>query len=446
MRINIDNFVRITLLQDQEIKEIKTDLTLLNPKWLENNKMGYWNGKTPMYIKGYKQRGQTLVVPRGYFSSLRLNPTCQVVDNRRILSPIALNFAGILRPYQQDAADALLARDEGVLSAPTGSGKTCIALYVIAQRHQPTLIMVHTKDLLEQWIDRIGKFLEIPKKGIGIIGGGKCTIKDINVGMVQTIYKKGKHFKDKIGFVIVDECHWVPARTFSEAVTQFDAKYLLGLSATPWRRDRLTDLIHWYLGPLAYKISQKGMIESGNVLPIKVIKRYTDFDTDLDASLNYSKVMRQLRADAKRNNMIADDISTETKRRGGIIIALSDNREHCSTIKDLLRTRGVASTVITGQLSITTRGKILEQVEAKKIRVLMATGQLLGEGFDCPGLTIMFLMTPIKFHGRLLQYLGRIRRPAPGKKEAIVYDYIDRRVGVLYASSLSRRKVYNDLA
>ena len=443
--IDISNYLHIKGLANRDIKNLKEKLTLLNPKWIENNKMGYWNGKTPKYIKGYKQKGQTLIIPRGCFNFSGIYPLHKVIDNRRVLPSVDLNFNGVLRPYQQEAVEALLKRDEGVLSAPTGSGKTCIALYMVAQRQQPALVIVHTKDLLRQWVDRIEKFLKLSKKEIGIIGGGKCKIRDvINVGMVQTLYKKGRQIADKIGFVIVDECHRTPARTFLEALTQFDAKYLLGLSATPWRRDRLTELIHWYLGPLVHEIDQDDMIESGNVLPIRVIRRYTDFDTDLDASTNYSKVMCQLRADIARNNMIADDIAKEAGKKG-IIIALSDSREHCWAISRLLLSRGIPCVVVTGELPIAARDRVLQQVQARKIKLLIATGQLLGEGFDCPGLTTMFLMTPIKFDGRLLQYLGRIRRPAPGKKRAVVYDYIDRRVGVLYASAISRGKVYRSL-
>ncbi len=156
--------------------------------------------------------------------------------------------------------------DWGALISATGSGKTTMGLYLVAQRKQPTLIIVHTKNLLTQWVDRIESFLNIPKKEIGIIGNGKKKIGDkITVATVQSLYKCAGEVAPHIGHIIVDECHRAPSRTFTEAVTAFDSKYMLGLSATPYRRDKLSKLIFWHLGDTHHEIDKSHLIEKGHI-------------------------------------------------------------------------------------------------------------------------------------------------------------------------------------
>ncbi len=203
-------------------------------------------------LKFYTEVGHGLVIPRGYARQLILlcrhyDIPYQIEDQRRVLAEADFKFNGQLKSFQEKAVRVMLSKDFGTLSAPTASGKTVMALYMIAQRRQPALIVAHTKELAFQWVNRIGDFLGIPEKDVGFIGGGKKDIGEkITVALVQTLYKCADEVARHIGYLIVDECHRSPSRTFTEAVTAFDSKYMLGLSATPWRRDKLSVLIFWH--------------------------------------------------------------------------------------------------------------------------------------------------------------------------------------------------------
>ncbi len=336
-------------------------------------------------------------------------------------------------------------KDFGTLSAPTGSGKTIMALYIIAQRKQPALIVVHTKELLNQWCDRIETFLGIPKAEIGIIGAGKKIIGDnITVALVQTLYKCTCDVLQHIGHLVVDECHRVPSRTFTEAVTAFDSKYMLGLSATPWRRDKLSKLIFWHLGDVHFEIDKEDLQETGDILKAEVVTRETDFIPYNDATFEYSKMLSELTKSELRNNLICGDVVAAARNGSGICLVLSDRRDHCKALHDILQNNfDQSSTVLTGDVPAKERQDIVDRLNSGKVKVLVATGQLIGEGFDCKQLSTLFLATPISFDGRVLQYLGRVLRPTPGKDKATIFDYVDVNVPVLVSSAKAREKVYN---
>jgi len=425
-------------------------LRFTNPKWLENDRLGRWNRGTPRELRFFDRiRGDGLWIPRGYIRHLlllcrRQGVKYQIVDQRRNLPPVDFKFLGRLKPFQQKAVAEMLPKDFGTLSAPTGSGKTVMALYMIAQRSQPALIVVHTKELAFQWIDGTAAFLHIPTNNVGFIGGGKRTIGEkITVALVQSLYKIGDEVSKQIGFLIVDECHRCPSRTFTEAVTCFDSRYMLGLSATPWRRDSLSKLIFWHLGDVHHDVDKSSLIQSGDVLPAEVIVRETNFKPYYDPVNEYSKMLSELAADDERNRLIASDVANETTNSDGICLVLSDRKNHCETLQALLRYKHkVSSELLTGDLSESQRQAVVERLHKGKIKVLVATGQLIGEGFDCRELSTLFFATPIRFSGRVLQYLGRVLRPAPGKEKARVYDYVDVKVDVLKKAARARQKVY----
>ena len=453
MKISIANKVLIQEAPKTFLSSVKDHLTFDNPKWIENSKRGFWNGDTTKRLECFEQTDSDLLIPRGYIQHLLKLARTQGIryilqDRRRTLPEVNFTFHGELRPFQKIAVPDILSREFGVLSAPTGSGKTCMALYVIGARRQPTLIVVHRKDLLNQWRDRIETFLECPKSEIGVIGNSKHTLGTrITVATVQSLYKCADEVKKHIGFLVVDECHRTPSRTFTEAVSQFDSRYLLGLSATPWRRDKLSRLIYWSLGDIVHKVDRENLLKTRDILPVEVIRRETDFDTLLDASKEYSSVISELTKDAKRNSLIAQDVSREVQKGKGICLVLSDRKTHCEAIKDLLRQKyGEQTEVLTGSTPKKKRQTVIKRLEQGKVSILIATGQLIGEGFDCKNLTTLFLATPIRFSGRVIQYLGRVLRPAPGKEKAVVYDYVDRCVGPLEASAKARMQTYLNAA
>jgi superfamily II DNA or RNA helicase len=448
MEIEISNQLIIRNASATLQKEIRQFLTISNPAWLENEKMGRWNGKTEPYLYCYEITSSSLIVPRDFLPWIinlarKHGERFQIIDRRNTLPEINFQFLGSLRPFQEEAASAMLARDMGTLAAPTGSGKTVIALYLIAQRKQPTLIIVHTKELLNQWIERIHKFLEIPQTEIGIIGNGKKKIgKQITVALVQSLYKCASEVAPYIGFLIVDECHRTPSRTFTEAVSAFDCKYILGLSATPWRRDGLSKLIFWYVGNVVHEVDKANLVESGDVLRAEVIPRETNFLSCFNPANEYTKMLSELTQDHDRNRLIVQDVAKEARNNNGICVVLSDRKHHCSTLQGMLDGRGVKAAVLTGETPDHERKAIVDNLNRGRVKVLVATGQLIGEGFDCKELSTLFLTTPIRFDGRVLQYLGRVLRPATGKGKAKVYDYVDKNVGVLKAAAAARRRIY----
>jgi superfamily II DNA or RNA helicase len=421
-----------------------------NPKWLENERMGRWNRGTPRVLKFYAKAGADgLWIPRGYLRQLvlmcrRMGIEHRIDDRRRSLPPVDFTFRGELRPFQKTAVEQMLARDFGTLSSPTGSGKTVMALSMVARRRQPALIIVHTQELAAQWIERIGTYLGIPPAECGRIAGGRMKIgPQMTVALVQSLYKCAEEASEHIGFVVADECHRCPSRTFTEAVASFDAKFMLGLSATPWRRDNLSRLIFWHLGDVHHEVDKADLVAAGEVLPAEVIVRETRFKPYHDPVSEYSKMLSELTADTERNLLIAQDVAREVRESRGISLVLSDRRVHCENLQALLRYRfKTDAELMIGDMPIHERQAVVERLNAGLARVVIATGQLIGEGFDCRNLTTLFLATPIRFSGRVLQYLGRVLRPAPAKQKARVFDYVDVQVETLVKAAQARQRVY----
>jgi superfamily II DNA or RNA helicase len=446
----LSRHLKVTGLTEALRSELIRTFTLTNPRWLENERMGRFNRDTPKTLRYYRQAGRAgLVLPRGYtrrmMEWLRADGIgYELKDRRRELPPAGMAFSGVLKPFQETAAQRMLAKEFGTLCAPTGSGKTVIALFMIAQRRQPTVIMVHTRELAMQWMRQITAFLGIPEEEIGLIGAGKNRPGGkVTVAMVQSLYKCAKAVSSGCGHIVVDECHRAPARTFTEALSAFDARYMLGLSATPWRRDKLSKLIFWYLGDVRHEVASSGLVEAGHVLAADIVYRETEFQPFHDPVREYSRMLAELTADDKRNRMIAADVAQQIAEAQGTCLVLTDRKAHADTLNSILHYKHhLASALLTGDLGAGERRVVLERLAAGRIDVLVATGQLIGEGFDCPNLSVLFLATPVRFSGRLLQYLGRVLRPAPGKHRARVYDYVDARVEVLAAAARARQRVY----
>jgi superfamily II DNA or RNA helicase len=448
--VSIDHRLRATRLPPEVKQELMQRLKILNPKWLDNHRLGRWNGRTKRELRYYRAAGPNgLFLPRGYLRQLillcrRHGLGVELTDRRRLLDPLTLRFSGRLRPFQDKAVAAMAAKDFGILCAPTGSGKTVMALALIARRRQPALIVVHTKELAHQWIQRAATFLDLPADRIGLLGAGRRRLgEQVTVALVQSLYKRAPTVAPRIGFLVVDECHRCPSRTFTEAVSAFDARYMLGLSATPYRRDNLSKLIFWYLGDLHHQVAHEQLVATGDVLSAEVIQRETAFLPVSDPVTEYSRMLSELTADDDRNRLISGDVATEAERGEGVCLVLSDRKKHCEALQALLRYRhGLGSGLLTGDLSTAERRAVLASIQEGQSKVLIATGQLIGEGFDCPDLSTLFLATPIRFSGRLLQYLGRVLRPAPGKTRARVFDYVDAQVPVLQAAARARQRVY----
>jgi superfamily II DNA or RNA helicase len=426
------------------LQALQDDLTIDNPKYKDARKYGRWVGKNfkkKLFFFELDEAG--ILFPRGFADQavemcrkyMGRGPV--IKDLRRRLTEVDLSFHGELRPYQQDAVQAILRRQFGVLVAGTGSGKTVMALEVIARRCQPSLILVHSRELMYQWEERIRQFLGIQA---GLIGDSKFDIQPVSVAIVNTARKRLDELIPRIGHLIVDECHRVPATLFTEVVKRFDSFFMLGLSATAYRReDGLTRLIYLYMGERAHQVDPEELAATGAVLKPEFIQRPTDFKYGFRG--NYQALMNSLTKNELRTQQIADDIYAEAMGTEGIILVVSDRVAHCIKLAGLLAEKGLQASVLTGKQPMAERTEIVASVHRGGIKVLISTLQLVGEGFDAAGLTTLFLTTPIKFTGRLRQVIGRILRPASGKQPKVI-DYVDEHVGVLRNSARIRRQAY----
>ncbi|PLX51367.1 MAG: helicase [Desulfobulbaceae bacterium] len=420
---------------------IRKRLTIDNPKYVDAVKYGRWVGKRlKPKLTFYRQSKQGVRFPRGFANeAVRLvrrhdGVPPAVIDKRKRCPAVDFHFQAELRPYQQEAVEAVMDRQFGVLESGTGSGKTVMALAIIAGRQQPTLIIVHNKELLYQWQERIRQFLAIEP---GLIGDGHFDIAPVSVAIVNTARKRLAELTDHFGQICVDECHRVPASLFTDVVTAFDCLYMLGLSATAFRRDGMSQLIYIFLGDLVHRVDKDELTAMGAVLKPELIQRPTAFRFRFRD--NYQDLLKALTTDEQRNRQIVDDVVAQSHSSEGGILVVSDRVAHCDLLAEMLAERGVQCKVLTGRTASEERSATVEEVHRGEVRILISTLQLIGEGFDCPGLASLFLTTPIKFSGRLLQVVGRILRPSPGKK-AMVFDYVDEQVGVLSRSAETRRQ------
>jgi len=425
-------------------KAIKARLTIDNPKYVSAKKYGRWIGKTlKPKLKYYEPVPNGLRFPRGFANQAvllcreYLQVTPKIHDERLLLPEVAFDFLGTLRPYQQAALEAAAKRSFGVLEAGTGSGKTIMALAIIAERKQPTLVIVHTKELLYQWQERIKEFLGCKP---GLVGDGHFSVEQVTVAIVNTARKRISELAPHFGQLVVDECHRVPAALFTDVVSVFSGHYLLGLSATAFRSDEgLTRLIYFYMGDRFHKVDQEELQATGAIVKPVLVRRKTTFNYRYRG--DYQPLITALINDAERNQQIIDEVAqVSRKKNSGIQLLVSDRVSHCEIFVKGLVAQDVHVVMLTGQTSAEQRTAIVKEVQNGEVKVLVATLQLIGEGFDCPGLTNLFLTTPITFEGRLLQVLGRIMRPAEGK-QAKVYDYVDEAVSVLKRSADGRKKI-----
>lgn len=440
IHIIIDSTIRIKAGPERLLAAIKQALTIPNPAQIQAERYGRGGWNIPPELTFYRH-GDSLTLPRGFLPRLAAMPEWRdatVEDRRLVLPAIAITFRALLRDYQDAAVKAMMGREHGVLQAGTGAGKTVMALAIIAARKQPSLVLVHNKELLNQWRDRTKQFLDIEA---GRIGGGRFEVRPVSIGIVNTVRNRLDELTPHFGHIVVDECHRCPSAMFTECVDAFPAKYRLGLSATPYRRDGLTKAIHFYIGPKLHEVDQTRLQREGAILRPGVVTRPTAFRFGGNGADHYQELLTALTLDRHRNALIAGDVKRELARGAGTALVVSDRVAHLEALAACLRAVGVTMDLLTGQTPKAQREAMVERIRAGKVQVLGSTLQLIGEGFDCPGLASLFLATPIKFSGRLLQVVGRILRPQDGKTPRL-YDYHDP-VGVLQASARTRATVYD---
>ncbi len=427
-------------------RAICDQLTIDNPRYRDAKRYGRWIGKDlEPRLHFFEERDDALVFPRGFANRAVLlcreltGRDPEIIDRRLRLAEVPLTFRGTLRPYQEEAVAAVLGRSFGVLEAGTGSGKTVMALRIIAERRQPAIVIVHSRELLHQWRQRIEEFLGIEA---GQVGDGRFDPRPVTVAIVNSARNRIDILPERFGHIVVDECHRVPASLFTDVVSRFGCFYMLGLSATAFRReDGMTRLIYTYMGDRVHRVDPRELAESGAVVRPRLVRRETGFSCYFGGQ--YPRLIKTLVRDRARNRLIAADVAALLEEGGaGTVLVVSDRVLHCELLQRELAGLGVEGVLLTGRMPAEQRTEVVEQVRRGEVRVLISTLQLIGEGFDCPGLSTLVLATPIRFQGRLQQVVGRIMRPAAGK-EALVLDYVDVRVPVLRRSAEARRHFFD---
>lgn len=322
-----------------------------------------------------------------------------------------------------------------------------MGLDIIAHKKQPAIILTHRRQIYDQWLERVEHGFGIPKRKIGQIGSTKKKLlQPITIAMVQTLARMDdiSGIVSQFGMVLVDECHHMPSHMFRDVVAKFPAQYRFGLTATPSRKYNDEKLIGAYLGEIVHTID-KGDIENDHAQsgghPADedvVIVRMTNIDMPFGTtSRDFQLISKVLSSDATRNAFIAHDVAREARENKRCLI-LTERKEHAEMLRAYLR-KDFETVLFSGDLSGHKRTLALQKIKSGRFRILIATGQILGEGTDIAGLDVLFLAFPVSFHGKLAQYVGRIRREGGPKK---VYDYRDVRVPVLEKQWKKRATFY----
>jgi superfamily II DNA or RNA helicase len=426
-----------------------------NPKFLELQAMRKSTARTPRVIARFEQSGRFLVLPRGCREPLEellasLNITLELSDERTDGEPLEARFTGELTARQEDAVPPMLAHELGVLCAPPGIGKTVIAARLIATRRRSTLVLVHRKPLLEQWVKRLNEFLDLETDEIGTIGGGrgKPTGK-VDVAMVQSL--ANRKTLDQLlagyGHIVVDESHHVAAVMTERVVQAAPARYVTGLTATPKRRDGHHPIVTMQCGPVRHTI-EPSATRSSQPLALRVVRRDTPFDPEtLPTDASIQEVYAALAADERRTELIVKD-TLELAAQDRCPIVLTERREHLEQLAERLADDTLTLIVLHGDMRPAEHRVALEQLasaDSDDGRVVLATGRYIGEGFDDPCLDTLLLAMPIAWKGTVVQYAGRLHRAHPGKHDALIYDYVDAELPVLRRMFTKRLRAYRSL-
>lgn len=392
-------------------------------------RMSVWD--KPRIIGCAENFPQHIALPRGSFDAARdlladNGIRLDLHDERHAGTPIAVGFSGTLRPDQEAAVTAMLGHDAGVLCAPTAFGKTVTAAAIIARRDVNTLVLVHRTELLKQWQTRLAAFLDAGQGVIGVIGGGKNKpTRQIDIAVMQSLSRQGEvdALVEDYGQVVVDECHHVGAASFDAILRRTKAKYVLGLTATPIRRDGQQPIIFMQCGPIRHKAAQP--LDAPHELA--VTPQFIESPIALPPEAGIQDVFRHLAQDAARTAAIARAI-TDALRQGRKVLALTERTEHIDAIRAALAGQASEPFVLHGRMSKKQRAALIVALDALSPdapRVLLATGKLVGEGFDHPPLDTLVLAMPVSWKGTLQQYAGRLHREHASKTDVRIIDFVD---------------------
>ncbi len=422
-----------------------------NPEFYRAQAMRLSTFGKPRIIRCGEELERHIGLPRGCFTEViellkGHGVTARVQDERFGGRGLDVSFRGELRDEQAAAAEALLAHDDGVLAATTAFGKTVIAAHCIAQRGVNTLVLVHRRQLLDQWRERLSVFLGIDLKAIGVIAGGKKSPSGaVDIALLQSLSRKGEvpDFVGDYGHVIVDECHHLSAFSFETVLRRVKARFVLGLTATPIRKDGHHPIIFMQCGPIRFRVDARKHAATRPFDHV-VIPCPTCFRTQPGAELPIQQLYAELTSNERRNAQIVRDVLAAVAE-GRSPLVLTERKSHADAIADALRGKVTHVVVLKGGQDTKARAAAARELAAipqNAPRVIIATGRYLGEGFDDSRLDTLFLALPISWRGTLQQYVGRLHRLHTGKTEVRVHDYIDGAVPMLSRMFDKRRRGY----
>ncbi|MEO5711973.1 MAG: DEAD/DEAH box helicase family protein [Luteolibacter sp.] len=419
------------------VAALKRLATLANPVFFEKQRLRFGTYNIPRFIFCGEIHADRLILPRGVASAAeelfrKAGGRLEIVDKRPDAGRCDFEFKGELTADQQTAVDAMLLHEDGILLAPPGAGKTVMGCAVIASRKVPTLILVHRKTLLDQWVSRVGEFLGLEKKQIGVLSAdGAEGNPGIVIGMIQTLVKAANPEALFAPFtqVIIDECHHLPAASFEAVMKTCTARHFLGLTATPNRKDGLQKILFLQCGPIRHRLDA--------AVDPTIARRLVIRDMPLglppeEIRIPLHQLWELLAGHEERNRVIVEDI-VDALKHGRYCAVLSDRKEHLVALEKFLHA-AVPEIVnrihrMDGVMGKKARAAILAELDllvaAGNGFAFLATSSLLGEGFDLPQLDTLFLTLPVSFKGRVIQYAGRLHRACEGKSEVRIYDYVE---------------------
>ena len=434
------------------VNHLKRIASFKNPDFYARQGMRLSTYNIPRIISCAEMDEDYIALPRGCEDAVialfeGYQVACRMEDKTNHGENITVKFKGELREEQKAAITSLTARNNGILNATTAFGKTVTAVGLIAERKVNTLILVHTKALLDQWKSRLEEFLQIDfteddipkkrgrKKGFSPFGTldskGNSLQGKIDIALMQSCLEDSgvKPFVRNYGMLVVDECHHVSAVNFERILKYANARYVYGLTATTIRKDGHQPIIFMQCGPVRYSADAKAQMASQSFARF-LVPRFTSYRELADEKSTYVRMIRKMAEDENRNRLIIDDVLAVLKE-GGSPIVLTCLTDHVGILANALAVNCKHVVTLVGSESAKQKRlkiKYLQNMPPSEPLVIVATGKYVGEGFDYPRLDTLFLALPVSWKGIIAQYAGRLHREYPGKKEVLIYDYIDIRV------------------
>lgn len=451
LTLSLSNVVRInrTALSTVLINFLKEELNFANTEYYIKAKSGKNTFETERYFKFVEETENEVIVPRGFIGKLirfcqTQNIKYNFKDIRKKLDSVEYQFDAQLREHQQNAIETVAKKDFGVIVAPPGSGKTVVGLKIISDKSQPALIIVHRKQLVEQWIERIETFLGIPKNEIGRIGQGKNKVgKIITIATIQSLSKElinseSELLSNVFGTIVVDECHHIPAKTYRDTIGKLSTYYLYGLTATPFRKYNDGKIIFSHLGEVIVEIKPT---EISTYKQAKIIIRSTELDVPFNSKTDQIETLSKILIhDSARNKLILEDIVSELQL-GKKVVIITERKEHIDTLNQYLK-QSFETVTLSGDDSENSRNHKWRMLKAGNYQVLITTGQYFGEGTDLQNVSSLFLVYPFSFEGKLIQYIGRVQR---SEITPTIYDYRDIKIDYLNKLFLKRNTYYRKI-